>query len=274
MNMLDVKIVGPGGQIVVAGRYPLPLTLGRGQAAKVQFGADGNDVSRVHAEIVEDGSKLTLIHRSDTRTTQVGQRSVSAPGDRLALGDASVLRIGPYEVSIAKIGADGHRMLSAGEPVAEVRRGSNRSDKPKGAFPLQGSLIAFVADGAGDNPAVAIEKLPPGDPSSLVSRYQAANRRLIMTLMFSGAQGRLDVFEPLASAPVRLNNAVQKRGRAPLSPLDLVTFADLRIEIVKHGEPTLICANDECERVNPYAPHDNCRWCGFKLVDAVSGLRR
>ncbi len=94
-HMLIVQ--GPGK--LTGTRFPLltdSITLGRAQDCDLVLLDPG--VSRRHAELVREGDRVLLLHRSETNPTlhngaPAGPRTVLAHGDEIGLADAVVLKL-------------------------------------------------------------------------------------------------------------------------------------------------------------------------------------
>lgn len=98
---------------VAGGRFPLvsdSVTLGRAKDCDLVLLDPG--VSRRHAELVREGGRVVLLHRSATSPTlrngtPVGERTVLAHGDLIQLADAVIVRLelaAPAPTSPAKGG--------------------------------------------------------------------------------------------------------------------------------------------------------------------------
>ncbi len=113
-----------------------------------------------------------------------------------------------------------------------------------------------------------------GDKIQLVdlNLYSGDDRRDIVRLYMRDDKIHCEV-NPSYKSEIILNKSPQSKGKIVLNPFDVLEIDKFRFEILRPGEPKLVCGNTTCHLLNPLSYEENCRWCGRHLTAAGGQTR-
>lgn len=295
-HLVHIRVLGPDGRTLVDARHAAPFSIGRGADNKVRFGHEPEDVtiSRLHAWIrVEDG-RLTVADNSANGTVHGGRRL--SKGESAALRDQDEITIQGHRIVLARIAEPARPgappPLSPPPPPPAFNPPPPAAQKPSPALPPSShEPVAFTAvpgGGSGSKSfgigplSLAIEVTPTGgrlqavesaDAAAILAALRGSGRDVIAVISARAGVGSLTVAPEAAGKGLTLNLFEVKAGVYPVAHLDIVTLGQrLRVELINKGERFLRCQRGSCRRLNPYTPNVNCRFCGTKLIEALTGF--
>jgi pSer/pThr/pTyr-binding forkhead associated (FHA) protein len=256
-------VTDQSGALVAGGVFTLPVILGRGRSADLRFDTERELISRAHAEISFDNGALTVTNLSQSLSTAAGSQTLKRPGERMPLKDRDTIRIGEFFVRVVREASP-----DTNSPNREHFAIVSQLGHPPNTIILE-NCIAIVrgspAESANDQ-FVVIDKQ--------ANTSSGCPKGTIAVLRSEAGVPTLDLVSAEDSQHLRLNGASIQSFHCRLEPLDTLSSGTLRIDILEAGNLALRCINPTCERLNPYRPDENCRWCGFKLSEGLSVLRR
>ena len=264
MQRVQLEVADAQGAIVLQGAFELPAILGRGQAASVKFDADRTVISRRHFEIKMIDGALHGVHLASTSETLIDDNRLRAAGESRRLAIGSVVVIGDHRVRImpdpdalgvATPVPDGAKNNASIFAVVTTQNNGHWQAK---SLPISAEGLLVTYDAASEIVALTVRTDNKADPV-IVGRLQRRAEQGVLLL------------DSLANPPrVRINGAEIAGDTALISVFDLIEIGGLRIELVPDAPAYLSCANATCQRINVYRPGDNCRYCGFRLVESQS----
>ncbi|MEM9755313.1 MAG: hypothetical protein AAF914_04935 [Pseudomonadota bacterium] len=254
----------------------LPATIGRYGAhdegrvtdaghSDARFGAGMTTLSREHIEVVPEGSGTArVLDKSSNGVSRLvpGEAPMFLGPNRSELIEAGAVRqfetvglivevalprpshvpttaqiFGTYvSSSTGKV----KQIELTAEPFAIVEEGGGVQ-----VYERRGSRVTNAAAGA-EGPAL-IAMIGP-DPSGSV-------------VVIPGKQGAVEVNR----------RALPAREPLGIGHLDTVIAGPMTLQVLARGAgQALICINPECMQMNEYTPGGNCRYCGWRLGDAVT----
>ncbi|MGI9477225.1 MAG: FHA domain-containing protein [Hyphomicrobiaceae bacterium] len=265
MDRVFIRITDKAGEEVLAGEYDLPVTLGRGAAATVRFDEDRTVTSRKHAKVHSARGELVVTHLGAETTTAVNGVNLGGPGAEEAIHAGDTITISDYVIEIAATpGEIEHRPKEVFAFVI-VSHGNHRSAPTPNSMAVGPSGISIVARDA-DGDFVVKHRREETMKSS------RDDRPVVATLKFDGedAGGSLQVNNGVDLALVKVNTQPVRTASVRIEHFDIVDIGNLRIEVTGVEPVVLRCINRECGRISPYRPDENCRYCGYRLVESQS----
>lgn len=259
-NFVDVT-VSRGGKQVSTGCYKLPVSVGRGEHNAIRIGHDPQDktISRTHALIQRDGAGLRLVDKSANGTIYQGARI--RQGGATALGSTDHFEIFDFSITVAKA-----RHNPSIPIIFEAHVLVDGYMKGKPFLIGEMMLLCFRQSNR-----YRFELIPArAEFETILSNYRIDDEHAFAVIFAYRGAGYLSTLSP-ESRPVMLVNRQPVRDiRIALHPRDVVEIENIRIELYPLGENSLKCSNPTCGLLNPYVLTDNCRFCSFGLIGAVT----
>ena len=256
---VDIEAVADSGATVASGRFALPVTVGRGDQASLRLPESLSQLSRVHLELNERGGRLHVTDTSSNGVTRGGSRLTR--GEPVRIGDREELDLPGVRLTIQRVGAT---------PEADIHIVARVGAKPSRKVPLGGEALVVFAQGAA---GAALEKRPSGFTLDDFAAEPGSAGKAVLAILSPEPGGVGLTLPRIDNAPdIRLNRAALTPGQHWMVALDVLTIGGLRLEAHARGIRAIECVNGQCRLLNAYRPEENCRWCGYKLIEGVSRM--
>lgn len=255
--MLTVAIEVINARLVENTRksYTLPLRIGRGADCDIQLDPENRAISRVHIELVEEDGHVVLINRaSNPKATVIDSRSLASQ-ERVVLGPDAEFRIFDTEL----------RLVSPMRLGLAISGARDARPALQEALAPERSLVAVESDD-GRLEVEGVADLAHYDRSRFAGR-------LALAFYYDGGQPSLAVVSNPNNETLLLDRAEVDQPALYLQPLDTIEIGKHRIEVLKPGEPSIVCENPDCRVLNHYDRGDNCRLCGSRLFGETRMMR-
>ncbi len=256
---VDIEAIADSGETLASGRYAVPVTIGRGDQANLRLPETLSQLSRIHLELTERGGRLHVTDTSTNGVSRDGNRLTR--GEPLRIGDREDLELPGVRLNIQRVG---------GAPEADIHIVARVGSKPSRKVPLGGEALVVFAQGTA---GAALEKRPSGFSLDDFAAEPGSASKAVLAIL-NPEPGGLALHLPRIDNPpdIRLNRAELTPGQHWMVPLDVLTIGGLRLEVHASGSRAIECVNARCRLLNAYRPEENCRWCGYKLIEGVSRM--
>jgi hypothetical protein len=262
-DFVDVSVTLKGRQIS-AGRYQVPVTIGRGEHNAVRIGHDPQvaTISRTHVSIQRQGDGLQLVDNSVNGTIYRGERM--RQGTVVQLGASDHFNIFEFEISVAKA-----RYNPAIPVILEAHVLVDGVMKGKPFLIGEMLLLCFKTNGG-----YRFDQAPrQADFQAIFSRHRIDAEHLFAAIAADDyGKGLLATQLPAERPAMTINRHLVVQQYMAIEPRTVIEMDNIRIELYPPGEHSLKCSNPSCQLLNPYDLNGNCIYCSFGLVGAVTRL--
>jgi hypothetical protein len=259
-DFIDVSVTRMGREIA-RGCYKLPVTIGRMPQNSICIGDRPTDktVSRVHAQIERSGERLRLIDRSVNGTSYRGR--LLKAGDVVELENDDSFEIRDFKIKVARAKHD-----PSIPALFEAR--IFFGDLMKGKPLLVGEMVLLCSE---TPDGLRFELVPAvADWPKILVRHRLDGEHPFAAIVNGEGAGMLVTSPTQERPPMTVNRRPVTDVTFALHPRCVIGITNVRIELSPPRERSLKCPNPACQLLNPYDPHTNCVYCGFRLVGAVT----
>jgi hypothetical protein len=259
-EFVDIEVITRDGREIARGKFRTPVSIGRAAGNDVRL--DNDNISRLHASIALDGQRIRLTDSSMNGTFFRGQRIPQ--GQAVTFDEAGgQFEILDFVIRVKKAKSNPNM------PVLFDAAVFDNVKRPLKRFPIGELMIVGVFKGS-----LKIEALPTdADFDTIFGRYRIDGRKPLFCILADQGRGMLVLSDDGVAIGVKKNRSEVRQQSLPLVALDVIELGDIRIELLPQSGEYLRCNNPKCELLNPYHRHDNCKFCGFRLVNGHTVIR-
>ncbi|MEZ5870466.1 MAG: FHA domain-containing protein [Nitratireductor sp.] len=272
MQYIRISVIPPAGGQETTGIYKLPVKIGRSTTdSDVHLPDETKAISRVHLELTGKIGELSLIEKS---TNGSKYRDNPIHQETVTLEDTDEFEVFGYKIKVSSA------VNTANTPVVfqmylKNSQGARLADSAGKAFApidIGPYYVMFLVSGNGK---IKFEAIPHyADHKNLLSRIHRDQMKPLFSVYPNGPAADIKRLAESEAIKVFLNGRsdlaesglVEPGNTRRVEPLDVISFADYRLETAAKGQSALRC--EHCNLLNANDHGTNCRWCGYHLVNS------